>query len=124
MLPHRAGHRDSHGQEGLQVRQAQEALQTQLAELQGRLTVQQQAWQKRQKILEDELAAQRSLAQQAQAQSNKAQEQLSQWLAQHQITVDAAQLQAENLHMPGVFLGNPSAQTLRQFMQDLAGQTD
>ncbi len=109
MLPHRAGHRDSHGQEALQVRQAQEALQTQLAELQGRLTVQQQAWQKRQKILEDELAAQRSLAQQAQAQSNKAQEQLSQWLAQHQITVDAAQLKAENLYMPGVFLGNPSA---------------
>jgi small-conductance mechanosensitive channel len=67
----------------LQVRQAQEALQTQLAELQGRLTVQQQAWQKRQKILEAELAAQRSLVQQAQAQSNKAQEQLSQWLAQH-----------------------------------------
>lgn len=100
MLQHQVGMASRHDQqEAMRSRQAQEALQTQLTQLQGRLTVQQQAWQKRQKILEDELVAQRSLAQQAQAQSDKAQKHLSQWLAQHQMTVDAAQLQAENLHM-------------------------
>jgi hypothetical protein len=100
MLQHQVGMASRHDQqEALRVRQAQEALQAQLAEFQGRLNTQQQAWQKRQKSLEDELAAQRNLAQQAQAQADRAQTQLSQWVAQHHNTVEAVRLKTENQHM-------------------------
>ncbi|WP_396428827.1 hypothetical protein [Limnohabitans sp.] len=67
----------------LQYSQAQEALLTHLIQLQGHLTVQKQAWQKIQAILKDDLAGHSSLA-------------------QHQITVDAVQLQSENLHTLGI----------------------
>lgn len=104
--PYRAGHRDSQGQEALRVRQAQEALQTQLAELQGRLTVQQQAWQKRQKILDGGIEHKLS--------------QLDHCLAQADLVICQTGFIGHNAYWrvkdhckrtgkPCVFLGNPSA---------------
>lgn len=86
-------------QQAVRGRQAQEALQSQMAQLQTRWQSEQQAWQQRQKEMAQELSAQRTLAQQAQGQANRLQAQLDAWLEHHQPNVDAARMRAENLHL-------------------------